>query len=342
VETDSISWPPLAEVEPPTLTPGLVGFDHGTSRLERVQGRAYAFGPRAGDWQRWGRFQVRATDRFSLSSAIWSSAVGRSPWPDAATAAQALGHDRLASVTNLSIALDPSGRAGAALITAGQGRAELFVVEQGRVPVRVENVVAEGITSLHGVVKVEQTLYVGSVSSTKTFRVHMVAGRRLERVAEYPLNASSGVGHPLSAEVVRSSRADALAIWIRSHSQYVYPVERESGTALTPLVVEPRALSRMPRPCGFDDAGWVLTSELGAAPHVTVPDAYATLHPFRFEARMLASQTGVCTEGLAAQTDRDVPLPPGAAEPAGGGVAVPLVLTAREQGGRRYGFVCSQ
>ena len=91
-ELQSSAFRPFLGMPSPTRAPLDLGFDFGTED-HPVQVRGYAWGSRDGAWDRDGTWLVRVADRFAVRNAIWSTAPSRSPWADAAAAAEVFGSE---------------------------------------------------------------------------------------------------------------------------------------------------------------------------------------------------------------------------------------------------------
>jgi hypothetical protein len=331
------------EQPPPQLADNFEGVDAGTEQ-HGVQTRIYASGPRGGDWSKAGSLSIAFADRFGVKSGVHVTANGRSPWPDAATAADALGAEPSTNAAGLAAALDPSGNLGGLLLSS-RGTVELFVFEVGRVPLHVANVARLGVAMrLSGIVKTKAGVFIGSYDeSTRAFRIYRVVGQDLEvalEVTDIPPPRGA------SAELVRSAAGDALGIWVRSTGWFVHPVDLESGVVDAPYVVTPAQLSSMPALCADGAEGFSLTGAITPDP---AAEGTPGISMRAFEGRFRVSSLGVCLEALAAQGERL-----GAVATAAGGAAatattlratgrptVVAVMTERKPLGRRVELRCS-
>jgi hypothetical protein len=231
--------------------------------------------------------------------------------------------------------LDASGRSGL-LTLASRGRNELYLVEDGRAITAVRT--TGSIGAVTSVVKLDSGYFVGAASDSRSYRVYRVQSGRLEPFAEYP----DLVGMSVPPQLVTNRRRNALGLWARGASWYVHPIDQEGGGIEAPLELTPALLSRLPRACTGDEDGWLLDGNLGVEPYVDFPkhkDSLATRH---FEARLLASDSELCAESLAAQSDEPVSKPTGAGTTSASAnkTPVPLVLSDRHEQGRRWAFKC--
>jgi len=113
-DPDLVPLSPFLNQAPPAFPDNFEGVDAGTEPYG-VQLRAYAYGPRGGDWTRTGSLSFAFADRFQTKPGVHVSASARSPWPDSTTAADALGAEPSTSAAGLAAALDPSGTSGGLL-----------------------------------------------------------------------------------------------------------------------------------------------------------------------------------------------------------------------------------
>lgn len=339
-ELTSTAWLPLLDVVPPDLAKEEIGFDAGTAN-DPVQAHGYAWGARGADWGRVGQFQLRMVDKFRVSGGVWSTAVTRSPWPDALSAAEAFGYEASGSPATWRVVSEVSGRAGVLIISA-RGSADLFLFEEGRSITRIPNVTRHGVAQVSGVVKSGGTWYLGSYSDPRHFRIYRIEGTQLDVVGEYRDIATH---RALPATVVRSARGDSLAIWARGTSWFVYPIDAATGEVQAPVEVTPPELANMPRSCSSDEDGYALEGKLDLDPYADFVGAADGTSARSFEVRFLLTPSGLCVDAMAAQLDsapppRGLSKRPLANAADAGRPTVPLVVTDRRPGGRRWGFRC--
>ncbi len=261
-----------------------------------------------------------------------------SPWPDVTTASDALGSEASSSAAGLVTVLDPSRSAGGLLLSS-RGTADLFLFETGRPPTRIANVSRQGLARIAGIVKAKSGFFIGSYDdASKAFRVYRAEGSELSVVLETAdIPAQSGS----NAELVRSVAGDALGIWVRGTGWFVHPIDLGDGSVGEPFFVGPRELSTLPPTCADSAEGFWLVGQPPVQPAVDAPLGVSSQ---AIEGRFRASALGICVDELAAQGEVSSRLDPGAtpAPPRGAGRAtVPLTLSERKPGGRRFGFRCS-
>ncbi|HYP88989.1 MAG TPA: hypothetical protein VEQ59_12560 [Polyangiaceae bacterium] len=329
---------PLLEQAPPPLPDTFEGVDAGTEPYG-VQLRIYAYGPHGGDWTRAGALSISFADRFATKAGVLRTAPARSPWPDALTAADALGAEPSTNAAGLAAALDPGGAMGALALNS-RGVLDLFMFEAGRVPLHIPNVGRLGMGArLSGVVKTKAGIFIGSYDeSSRSFRVYRVVGQDLEVALEV-----SDIPPPrgASAELTRTAAGDALGIWVRSTGWYVHPIDLEAGIVDAPYQITPPQLATMPPPCADGAEGFLLTGSVTPDPSVIGLVGVSTR---AFEGRFRASALGICVDSLALQGDGSRATSSSAtaaAVRATGRPTVAATLTERKPLGRRVELRCS-
>jgi hypothetical protein len=337
---DAIELPPLSPLldqPPPAMAENWQGVDAGTEPYGQ-QLRIYAYGPRGSDWTRSGALSIAFADRFVTKPGVYRTSAARSPWPDAISAADALGAEPSTNAAAIFGALDPGGSTGALLLNS-RGTLDLFVFENGRVPQHVPNVGRLGLgPRLAGVVKTKAGIFLGSFDEgSRTFRVYRVTGQDLEvalEVADIPPPRGA------NAELTRSAAGDALAIWVRSTGWYVHPIDLELRAVDAPYQVTPAELARMPEPCANGAEGFLVTGAVTPEPGVAM---LAGMSLRGFEGRFRVSALGVCIDALAAQGETSKPTVASGNGPvhAAGRPTVTTTLTERKPLGRRVELTCS-
>jgi len=336
-DTVAPPWAPFLELPPPALGAGEIGYDVGPSDGEGTAFRAYVWGERSADWARAGHFQLRLFDRFQVRRGVFQSAITRSPWADAAAAAETFGFDASGNPVSWRAVLDPNQRAGAVLASA-RGLLDLLLFEEGKTVVRIPNAGRLGFNfgMLSGVAKLSDAWYLASFNENHSFVLSKMAAGRVERLAEYP-----DPGHDVtSATLVRGVRGEELGIWVMGRGWYLYPIDPVSHALQAPLSASPAELSVMPPPCVSDADGFLLTGAPALEPNLRLSPPSEGLGPRRISAQFLWSARGICTRALAAESDGQQSRINGNA-PAATAVGVPLTVTDRRPLGRRWGYVCA-
>jgi hypothetical protein len=330
-------WAPFSELPAPALGAGEIGYDAAPADSEGAAFRAYAWGERGADWARSGHLQLRLLDRFQVRRGVFQSAVTRSPWPDAAAAAEAFGFDASGNPSSWRAVLDLNQRAGAVLASS-RGLLDLLLFEEGKTVTRLPNAGRLGFNfgMLSSVAKLSDAWYLASFNENRSFILSKMTGGRVERLAEY-----SDPGHDInSATLVHGMRGDELGIWVTGRGWYLFPIDAVSHELGAPLSLSPAELSAMPPPCAPDADGFLLTGAPSLEPSLRFSGANEALSVRRVEAQFVWSARGVCTRSLAAETDAPHPRAAGGA-PSAALARVPLTVSERRPQGRRWGYVCA-
>lgn len=327
-------WLPLVELAPPALAPGALGFETGNEG----QLRAYAWAPRGSEFGRLGKFQVAIIDRFRVHGGVWTSRTTGSPWDDWVQVAEVFGYEgSTPSVWNLT--LDSSGRAGVLAITA-RGSTDLFAIEEGRPPQLLVNASRQGIGAVTSAVRIASTYYVSAYEEGRTFRVFALEGGKARLVGQYP---DAALGRTINPLLVRGTRGDALGIWGRGPGWYLFPIDTRNGAIDSPIEITARQLSSAPPPCSPDEEGYLLEGPLGIDPYVEFTHSEG-LAARAFEGRFVASTARICVSELAGRAEGAIEPTPASKRPSARLplLSLPLVLTDRSSGGRRWAFRCSR
>lgn len=346
-ELESSGWRTFLGVPAPERAPGDLGFDFGTED-QLVQVRGYAWGARDAAWDRAGSWLLRGVDRFSVQKAVWSTAVSRTPWADAAEAADAFGSDPSHRVSSeWSVVMDPMNDAGILWVRT-TSLSLMAVAEKDRPVVVVRNSDEFQIDRPAGAVKALGKWYLGATPGVRPLQVLALDGANLSLVGTYPR-----YGDDAFVRVVRTARGDAVGIWVIGRGQlgtrgggdtwFIHPIDSTTGAAGEPLTVAAEVLARPPRPCEAQEDGWVLIHEVSPSiGKVEFVESSESPSAGRLEARLVAGPNGLCIDSFAAQVDGD---PPKALVKKGTAASrvrrlLPLALTDRATD-RRFGFRCS-
>lgn len=312
-ELDSTAFRPFLGVPAPLRAPDDLGFDFGTED-QTIQIRGYAWGARGVAWDRAGSWLVRVADRFSVRRGIWSTAPSRTPWPDAAAAAEMFGSEPTHRISSEWLPfLDPLGDGGIVLLRAGTST-ELSIVERDRAIVVVKNASELiGERPLAGTVKVDGKWYAGFIPGPRAFEIFTAESGTLSVLASYPRYTEEG-----DVRIVRTATGGGLGIWAVARGQegtrgggdtwFVYPIDTRTGAAAAPLVVTRDQLAHAPRPCELEEDGWVLVHDVSPSiarvefTHVTETPSVA-----RISARLKLGTRGLCLDAMAAQVEGDPP-----------------------------------
>ncbi len=349
-ELETSAFRPFLGMPSPPLLATDLGFDFGTED-QIVEARGYAWGARDGEWDRVGRWQVRVADRFRVKHSIWSTAPSRSPWADAASAAEVFGSEPSHRISNEWNALvDPVEDAGVLLMRTGSA-VQLVAIERDRAMVVAENTEQFSLDRIVSAVKVRDRFYLGSVPGPRSLDILSFDHGELATLGSYPRFSDPRYAES-DARVVRTARGDGLGIWVIGRGQFgtagggdtwfVYPVDPATGYAGRPTVVHRDVLAHSPRPCDLDADGWVLTYDVSpSVGRIDFTNTRENPSIGRVEARLLLNDDGLCLDSLAAQVDGD---PPKRLEPTAASSnthrGAELTLTDRATD-HRWGFRCS-
>lgn len=333
VDEGQSPWLGLYEHAPPARPRDAVGFDTGGEG----DLRAYAWAPKGADYGKAGRFVVTAWDAFRVKGGTWSTLPAPSPWADPTQVAEVFGYEG-STPSAWRLLLDPSGRSGVLSVSA-RGNTELFTIEENRAATALANAGRQGIGNVTSAVRLGGTYYVGALEDQRSFRIFALEGGEARFVGQY---ADLQQGRGSFPVLVRSVRGDALGIWTRGAGWYIFPVDPLTGDTGPAVEVRPPALSHLPRTCADDEQGYLLEGGVGIEPYVEFGGDAERVAAHAYAGRFVVSEQGVCVDVLSAQADGaiDRRLRPSAAEPLRG-ESVPLVIQDHTEGGRRWGFRCT-
>ena len=331
-------WAPFQETAPPALAAGEIGFDTGALDTESAALRAYVWGERSADWGVAGHTQLRALDRFDVTHGTFQSAVTRSPWSDATTAAEAFGFDGTGNPTTWRALLD-GGQRSAGVLSSSRGLLDLLLFEEGKTVTRIPNAGRLGFGMLNSVAKLRDAWYVGSYNENHAFTLSRIQGNRVERLAEYP-DTGRDQG---SLALVHGVREDELGIWVIGRGWYLFPIDPKSFALHAPLAQTSADLAEIPPVCAPDADGFLLSGAPSLEPSLRFGKEASDVSARRVEAQFIWSARGLCTRALAADTDSAIKhaaaeRAPLASTPRG---ALPLAVSERRPLGRRFGYACS-
>jgi hypothetical protein len=101
----------------------------------------------------------------------------------------------------------------------------------------------------------------------------------------------------------------------------------------------------MPRACAPDEEGYLLEGPIGIEPYVDFIEGAERVSAHGYEGRFVVSDQGVCLSALAAQSDAPITRPVAVRAEhrpsAPSRTSVPLVVSDRSGGGRRWNFRCT-
>jgi hypothetical protein len=214
-------------------------------------------------------------------------------------------------------------------------------VEEDRAIVPLLNASRQGLGSITTAVRVGATFYVQTQEDPRTIRIFALEAGQARLVGQY---ADVALGRSALPMLVRSARGDALGLWTRGNGWFVSPVDLRTGAVSRPIEVPARELAQLPRTCAPDEEGYLVTGPVGIEPYVDFVDGTERVSSHGFEGRFIVSDHGICVNALASKSDGPIPrnLKPEIKAARAPSPSVPLVVSDRSEGGRRWAFRCSQ
>jgi hypothetical protein len=254
--------------------------------------RVYAWGPRGGDWDVAGRWQVRWDWPWGGWTDARGSSVAPVPWPSIEAARRALGVGGNAPV---GWALVPGDDADHALLVARRAGApastELLVLEADHPPVWVKAAAGDSFADVDSAVRAGGRWYVMSTvaASTALWEIDGGSARELRRISRAGLEGRSE-GH---GRLARRDDGRAIGVVVDGQpdvlvppSRWVLPVEIPSGVAGDPEPLATVGLAsgrstadgaaqQAPRLCtGDDTGGWELGIDYAGSIELEVGDGW--------------------------------------------------------------------
>lgn len=327
--TGTSELPPFYSQSAPSLhdTERGVSFDvqEPAERYPRLGllSRIYAWGPKGGDWDTLGKWQVRWLSPFS-------------GWPDARASApvvppQALvetarmtsmygGYSGVSgSMSNWQLASgdDPSH---AMLIGLRLQRQEnvLFELEAEHAPVEVRRADGEPLTGVEGIVRASGSWYVSApsthTSSAPATVVWQIEGGVARELAYVP-RSLEGSGRSVTSHLARRSDGRAIGLVVDGQPtaeratpvRWVLPIALDTGQAGEPETLGYVDLAgRTLEGCSDDFVGWVLDTSLPSVPvRLRLTQGAGSLHSVHVRARL--SPGRACLERVAGLYDGQTP-----------------------------------
>jgi hypothetical protein len=336
---ESSAWLSFEGEPAPERRAGDVGYDFGGIN-ENAAYHAYVWGPIAGPWSRRAVWQARVGDRFSTAPP-WSTAVSRSPWPDAATAARAFGLDSSTGV-DWWFRFGADERVGVLQLRV-RSESSIHLVERDRAIITLDLRQLPDLGVVTGALVVGDRWYVGATRAEQ-FYLYRVDADKPELVGSYPLLGRA------STQLVASAQGDELGIWARSPGSgwQIFPIDLDDFEAQPPLHVPIGALGGVPPRCEPGRPGWLAvagvpltdTSVSESNTHLDFTGSAEGLRTKRLTARLVIDEGGVCVDALAALVDGTSPGSIRAEHRDERPSALPLTVTDPTDE-RRWAFRCS-
>jgi hypothetical protein len=355
-------WAPFRNGPPPALGADETGVDNG-ALSDPVQLRAYAWGKKGADWTRAGRWLIRFDDRFDGAGGVRSSAASASPWPDEATAADAIGVGTYGSTQwftsndSRGTLLDPSGRS---ILASGcrQSQCALYAVSDGQPVLSVRDATGRAAVFARPTtaVRLGETWFFLTQASPNDAVVLWRAELGVARqVATYfrPSQARSAALAPI---LVRRHQGSAVGIlfvgqpepWERLGAFHVMPLNADTG-ALGDAIPIGRVDfgGKLPERCTKNHDGWVFDTPASVSAPIAFTNGAASAEGLELRVRM--DPGAVCVDSMSARLEGTFSKGrPAASSPASlpksgrPDDAAPIPLAATERSGRRWAMRCAR
>lgn len=339
---ESADWPAFENLKAPNKPAGHQGYSQGL-QADFIRMRGYVWGPAGRTWRQDGRWRISALSDYDDSAEAWSSSSTICPWADEQGGAEAFGAERrLGPAARWSASFDPDGTGG--LLRIGtKTDSELYLVEIRRPLIRIQRHTNNPTEAIVGVANLQDAWYFATRESTQAVKLNRIYGGRIDAT-----HTMFDVVADAHATLVRDVDGTALGIWVRDSRTrgaavrwFVYPIDWRQGVAGEPLVISDDQLGSVPRPCTDDDRGWLLEGPLPLTPELDLGDA-ATSRPRSVRARLVASESGLCIEGMTATLEErvNVTWPRAAKENSARSTPIRLVLGQQSDALNRWVFEC--
>ncbi len=281
----------------------------------------YAWGPKSGDWDQLGRWEVRWLWPWGGGADVRTSAAVAAPWPSQETARRALGQGGGPPTVWV---LAPGDDADHALLVArhtlGTPTADLVVLESEKAPVEVRRPGGDPFPDVEGATRAGGRWYFatsqspGELAATVVWLVDGSAACEIARLPRVALETRA------TARLARRTDGRAVGVLVDGQpdalrgttTRWVAGIDLESGGISDPEPLAPTDLSdREVSFCTGDDTGWsvdvpyatgVRVHGAAAGVGVSLQSTFARLRLTRDHAcieRVLGS-TDASAEGLAA------------------------------------------
>jgi hypothetical protein len=287
----------------------------------------YAWGPRNGEWDQLGRWQVRWLWPFGGWPEVRSSGVALAPWVSIESARHALG-TMPPPVTAWSLVPgdDPDHALLVARRTTSATSADVLVLETDRAPLEVRRPGGDPFPDVEGAVRAGGRWYLatpqgaGELAASVVWLLDGVGAREVARVPR------GGVEGRPALRLARRSDGRALGLVVDGQAdgghgvamRWVVPLDLETGALGDPEPLAPVDLSdRRVTACTGDDAGWSVDLPYPAVVRVQATPAIDAVMGAPL-ARLRVSREKACVERLMGSLEGTTPVATGR------GVTLPL------------------
>jgi hypothetical protein len=265
--------PPLTPMKAPAMPAGDLGISvEGRFALDRTQrthalARVYAWGPKSGDWDASGRWQVVWQWPWGSWQDGRSTMEAASHWTSLDAARQALG---IGGGVPLEWGIVSDDADHALLVSRrvyGPTHTDLVVLETNRAPVEVHHSGGDPFADLQGAVRLAGHWYMATAQAQGELPatvLWLVDGNLAREVARLPR-----IGTEPLPSVRLAGRADGRTVGVVMDGQpstdgepvirWVFPVDVETGAVGEAEPLGPADLSdRSVSACAGDDSGWLV------------------------------------------------------------------------------------
>jgi hypothetical protein len=344
--------------------PALPAADRGLSPVEAnagldrtlrggaTQACLYAWGPKNGDWDQLGRWEVHWLWPWGGFADIRSSGSAQAPWPSPESARRALGQGGGPPATwVLGTGDDADHALLVARHTVGTPSADVIVLESDRVPVEVRPLGSDPFPDVESATRVNGRWYLstsqspGELAATVVWWIDGSTAREIARVPRVgiesrPITRLARRADGRALGLVVDGQADAVR---GSAMRWVASIDLESGAVGDPELLAPTDLSdRDVALCTGDDGGWVVDVPYPGAVRIHGAAGTEASSLQSVGARVRLTRDRACVERLVGATDArpDAGAP---ASSAGHGRADARSLDVTVLVGRgRYALRCSK
>ncbi len=299
-------WHPFRNMAAPVLADGDVGLEGG-SVYDTTPIWAYAWGKKATDWARTGRWQVRFDDRFDSKGGLRSSVPTASVWSDEITAAEGFGGN-----APWTAYPDPVGRTALVTHCVGGGSAcSFFAVADGEpiLPIRDPGGAAGTLIRPFAGSAVrlgESWFFLSQSANMDAVTLHRVDGSVARPLDTYYRPTRFGYESP---RLVRRALGGGLGILVSaaaepgepSGSWYVMPVDPDSGQLGEAVALGRRDLAGVTVVhCSAQQDGWLYEGTISSAPSLEIENASGSVE--NPELRLLLDPGSACIDAMASKS----------------------------------------
>ena len=290
-------WPGSSELPPfsvrpaPVMTPEDLGVSvEGSMTVDRSQRtmplvRLYAWGPKSGDWDQAGRWEIRWQWPFGGWPEIRSTSSASAPWTGLDAARRWMGIGAVPTTWALAGTDDADHALLVGRRSTGPATADLLVLESERAPVEVHRPGGDSFPDIEGATRVAGRWYVatlqgqGELSATVVWSIEGTTAREVARVPR-----PAGDARP-QLHLARRSDGRAIGLVVDGSSdgtgapvmRWVLSVDLESGAVGEPEPLAPADLSdRTVTVCAPEEPGWDVELPFAGTVLLQIPPRWAS------------------------------------------------------------------